>query len=56
MKNEIVIHNETDLQKARKISQCKYDILTISLFLLSLSGNIDGGNRYGTDISKFQNG
>ncbi len=40
MKNEIVIHNETDLQKARKIRQCKDYILTTSLFCLLLSGKL----------------
>ena len=37
MENEIAIYNETDLLKARKIRQCKDNILTTSLFLLSLS-------------------
>ena len=37
MENEIAIYNETDLLKARKIRQRKDNILTTSLFLLSLS-------------------
>ena len=40
MENEIVIHNETDLQKMTKIRQCKDNILTTSLFSLSLSGKL----------------